>query len=494
MPNRWPIADGNWSNSAIWSGSLIPTVADDVYANNRFVTVDQNITINSLNNINTTGVTAGGTFFLTNGVIVQSIINGGNAGNYLVGGTGRATLTISGSNTAYITGSITTSNGNNNLAVSMSDASNLYVTGSVTTGGNGQACMGILSTSTGIIHITGSVDAGPRSGLGGAGIWMVTPTTLIVTGSIIGSSAGGTNGFGVYATTNSTILVQGNVTGGGAGSTCHGIINIQSASIYVNGQVRGGSGGTAYGITAGTSALINISGSVSGSSGTNSTGILNSSINTIIVTGSVDGGAGSACYGITNSGNGFIFVTGSVTSRGNNSGIFSTAASVTIRVIGPISASWTPSTNNNGLVSTGTTATNIFSGPFYNTGSFNAVYVYRMQIIDPASTSWRFDTEVAGGSKTLYTANQLPGVPRQNNVRKGVQYNFGLTGSLEMPDPTTVKSGVPVDNTTGSAILTAQDMFDVLTQDITQTGSIGETLENVSTVQTVAATVSAFKV
>jgi hypothetical protein len=37
-------------------------------------------------------------------------------------------------------------------------------------------------------------------------------------------------------------------------------------------------------------------------------------------------------------------------------------------------------------------------------------------------------------------------------------------------------------------------MFDVLTQDIVQTGSIGETLDNVSTVQTVAATVSAFKV
>ncbi len=117
-----------------------------------------------------------------------------------------------------------------------------------------------------------------------------------------------------------------------------------------------------------------------------------------------------------------------------------------------------------------------------------------MQIIDPASTSWRFDTETTGVSKTLYTANQLPGVPQQSDVRKGVQYNFGLTGSLEMPDPTTVKLGVAVDNTVGSAVLTAQDMFDVLTQDIVQTGSIGETLDNVSTVQTVAATVSAFKV
>jgi hypothetical protein len=474
---------------------LIPTAADDVYANSQFVTVDQNITVNSLNNINTTGVTSGGTFYLTNGVIVQSIINGGNAGNYLVGGAGRATITISGSNTAYITGSITTTSGNNNLAVSMSDASNLYVTGSVTTGGNGQACMGILSTSTGVIHVTGSVNAGPRSGLGGAGIWMVTPTTLIVTGSIIGSSGGGANGFGVYATTNSTISVQGNVTGGGAGGTCHGIINVQSASIYVNGQVIGGAGGTTnVGIGAGVGAIITVSGSVSGSAGNNNAGILNSAINTIIITGSVDGGAGSACYGITNSGNGFIFVTGSVTSRGNNTGIFSTAASVTIRVIGPISASWTPSSNNNGLVSSGTTATNLFTGPFYNTGSFNAVYAYRMQIIDPAFTSWRFDTEVAGGSKTLYTANQLPGVPRQTDVRRGTQYNFGLTGSLEMPDPTTVKTGVAVDNTTGSAILTPQDMFDVATQTLTNSGSIGTLLTGASTVQTTGATISSFKV
>jgi len=117
-----------------------------------------------------------------------------------------------------------------------------------------------------------------------------------------------------------------------------------------------------------------------------------------------------------------------------------------------------------------------------------------MQMLEPVSTTWRFDTEVAGGSKTLYTANQLPGVPRQPDVRKGVQYNFGLTGSLEMPDPTTVKAGVAVGNTTGSAILTAQDLFGVLTQDIVTTGSIGVVLDNAATVQTTAATISTFKV
>jgi hypothetical protein len=496
MPNRWPISSGNWSDSAIWSGSLIPTAADDVYANNQLVTVDQDIIVRTLNNINIAGVAAGGTFFLTNGVRVQAVING-SFGNYLMGSTAPAAVTISGSNTAYITGSLSGGPGNYAVAVSMSDASNLYITGSVTTGGSSLGCMGILSTSTGIISISGSIDAGLRSALGGAGIWMVAPTTLIVTGSIIAHAGGGANGYGVYAASNSTISVQGNVTGG-SGGTCYGIIAVQSASIYVNGQVRGGVGtvGTNNaGITAGIGATIIISGSVSGSTGNNSPGILNSSINNIIVTGSVDGGAGSACYGITNSGNGFIFVTGSVNSRGNNSGIYSTAASVTIVVRGPISASFvaSPPQQNNGLVSTGLTATNIFTGPFYNTGSFNAVYAYRMQMLS-TSSHWTFDTEVAGVSKTLYTSNTLPGVPRQTDVRRGTQYNFGLTGSLEMPDPTTVKTGVAVDNTTGSAILTPQDMFDVATQTLTTSGSIGNLLTGASTVQTVGATISSFKV
>ena len=50
MPNRWPIASGNWSNAAIWSGSLIPTAADDVFTNNRIVNIDIDATIRSIRN------------------------------------------------------------------------------------------------------------------------------------------------------------------------------------------------------------------------------------------------------------------------------------------------------------------------------------------------------------------------------------------------------------------------------------------------------------
>jgi len=69
-----------------------------------------------------------------------------------------------------------------------------------------------------------------------------------------------------------------------------------------------------------------------------------------------------------------------------------------------------------------------------------------------------------------------------------------VVAAVTRPFESTVKTGILVDNTTGSAILEAQDMFGVLTQNIDVTGSIGERLKNVSTIQTVAATLSSFKV
>jgi hypothetical protein len=60
MPNRWPIASGNWSDSAIWSGSLIPTASDDVFLNNQIVILDQTIVVRSIRNLATGSASAGG--------------------------------------------------------------------------------------------------------------------------------------------------------------------------------------------------------------------------------------------------------------------------------------------------------------------------------------------------------------------------------------------------------------------------------------------------
>lgn len=423
MPNRWPISSGNWSNAAIWSGSLIPTASDDVFTNNRIVYIDTDVTIRSIRNTATGSAVSssvvGNCFYLNNGITLTTTSTG------VLGGAGSSTwiptIIVSGSASARIIGNITVNPGSTNCAIILYDSASLTITGSIDGGLFGGGLFGPYGTIA-------------RT------IWMNSAGSLNISGSV---SAGGNTAPSTF--NGGAIVVQ------------------QPAIVNIVGNIIGaiGIGGSA--IHNESIGIITITGSVAGSNVRSFSTLSNNSFGTIIVTGSCQAGSVSSAIGSLT--NGTIIVYGTISSS---------IAAV-------------------GVQSTGTAATNLFTGPFYNTGSFNAVYAYRMQMLEPTSTTWRFDTET-GGSKILYTSNQLPGVPRQTDVRHGVQYNFGLTGSLEMPDPSVVKAGVAVDNTTGSAIFAAQDVFNVLTQDINVTGSIGSTLKNASSVQTTAATISAFKV
>ena len=64
MATRYAVATGNWSNTATWDGGTLPGAADDVYANNKTVTIDQDVTVVSLRNaaVGSPAITAGGTF------------------------------------------------------------------------------------------------------------------------------------------------------------------------------------------------------------------------------------------------------------------------------------------------------------------------------------------------------------------------------------------------------------------------------------------------
>lgn len=463
MPNRWPIASGNWSDAAIWSGSIIPTASDDVFANSQSIYIDTDITVLTLRNSSGTGITAGGIFYINNGININLTASPAmyHTSPAVFAVTNTPLVIISGSNSATITGSLgSTTYG---PKIHLQDNASLRISGSVASTTN-TANIGIRHSSTGNLNIIGNV-----------------------------SASSGQASHCIYIDNSGSLNILGNVNGGTAVGTTTGINNLVGSNfINIIGNVTAGTNTTAHGINnLGASSFINIIGNVTGGPGANANGINNTVFSTINITGSVISAAAGSGVGISLATTpAIVNISGSVRSAGNNNTAISSGINHFLTIIGPISAS----TSAVGVSSTGTAATNLFTGPFYNTGSFNAVYAYRMQMLEPTSTTWTFDTETAGVTKTLYTANQLPGVPRQTDVRKGTQYNFGLTGSLETPDPTTVKAGVAVDNTVGSAVFTPQDMFEVLTQDITQTGSIGETLKNTSTVQTVASTISSFKV
>lgn len=93
---------------------------------------------------------------------------------------------------------------------------------------------------------------------------------------------------------------------------------------------------------------------------------------------------------------------------------------------------------------------------------------------------------------TFTLVDPTTGFPAVGNVRQGVTYASGsLTGTLVVPPVGAVSLGVPVDNTVGTATLSAQDIFTAIAN---SSDPIAERLRNVSTVATTAATVAAYDV
>ena len=111
MANRWPINSGSWSNSVIWSGSLIPTASDDVFTNNKIVFVDTDVTIRSIRNSATGSAIASAAqancFYLNDGVTLTANA-GGVIGAVSILSPAVPTIIVSGSSSATIIGNVST--------------------------------------------------------------------------------------------------------------------------------------------------------------------------------------------------------------------------------------------------------------------------------------------------------------------------------------------------------------------------------------------------
>ena len=87
----------------------------------------------------------------------------------------------------------------------------------------------------------------------------------------------------------------------------------------------------------------------------------------------------------------------------------------------------------------------------------------------------------------MFIQGYTPDSPSQSDVRFGTTYlNGTLSGSLQMPQPNQVISGVKTDNTTGSYNVTLDSLTEAiwtkLTSDLTGSNTIGERLKNNSTI------------
>ena len=406
MPNRWPISSGNWSNAAIWSGSIIPTASDDVFLNNQTVTLDQTIIVRSINNTATGSAIAGGQLNIFSDYNITATPNGISSNGATVTG---------GYIKYYNTGSI-------NITSTFLQTRNT-----------------LENVNSGTINIIGDVRFPTGIGItSGRTITNSSRGVINIIGNITVPSLTTTDNFAVLNSLNGTINVTGNVIGGNNAS--------------------------------------------------NGVGIVNSSLGIVNITGNIIGGVGTTSHGVNNTSIGTVTVTGNITANGAT-GINSTTAGI-INVIGQLQAT----TTNNAVSSTSTTATNIFSGPLINSGSRNAIYCYNVELYDDVTTRYTIGVSGSTNTITLFSPDQVTGVPSGSDVRAGVVYGPGneLTGSMNVPHPNSVSWGVPVDNASGSALTKPEDLWNFALTSLTASNSIGQRLASTATSASNAAIVSSF--
>lgn len=427
MPDKWPLANGNWSNAANWNGGTKPVAGDDVFADGRTVTIDEDITVASIRNTQRSGGTANGSFTLTTSRIINANIIAGNGNSQ---------------SCVYV----------NTTGIS------LTVNGNITAGSNSDA-HGINIDNLATLNVNGNIFGG-TGGTRPVGVFVVRQTNVNVVGNVTAGSSSNAHAIQANGNNTITITVTGAVTGGSGGSAT-GIRNEGNVTIIVNGNVNGGSGASGIGINNVTTGLVTVNGNVTGGAGSNSFGVNNGATGTVLVTGDATGGSGSTAYGANNTSTGLIRVYGSAI--GNDHGLGYSTNNGTPGVFG--------FGTNIGVTQATTTVRGIRYGA---KGQSPTAGLVQLDITNLANSSARFRTEP--NSFTEYTfgpPENIGGQPTPSDVRLGVIYNFGnRTGTCAVPPANSTAFGVPVDNTIGTAVITEAGLTTLLQQALSPNAAV----------------------
>lgn len=288
MATRWAVATGNWSNPAIWNGGTLPTSSDDVYSNTFTVTIDQSVTVLSLRNTATTGVTLGGGFTVsgsyeiaasstglvstTTGTLLQVSNTSGTLvliTATLANNGGGTTIGVNSSGTVNIVGNVSAPIGYNPIYIGGTNNCTINITGNLTGGGSRfSACMTIDNTLA-VVNVVGNVSGGnPGNPSGDShGIRQQTTGILNITGTVSGGNVVNTPGstFAILSSSNS-VTVTGNVFGF---QFSNGSPAISGGSATINGTLYSG----------GTATAVNCNGVFSGPFISNGNGLVPWSLN-----------------------------------------------------------------------------------------------------------------------------------------------------------------------------------------------------------------------
>jgi hypothetical protein len=306
-----------------------------------------------------------------------------------------------------------------------------------------------VTNSTGIVTITSSSNLANSTSVSG-NIYLDHSGAgdLILTAPNFSVSNPG-YGFTMYFLRKSGIgnlTINGNLFGVSGTSAC--LLISASGNTIINGNL---SNSTLGALIAQQGNLI-INGNINGSTSSAAT-ITNQSAGTFVINGIVY--SGTLNYGVTST-NSFT-VNGNVICNSSQPAIYSTS-NISITLNGNAYASVLAN------AITLTTGTVYLKGNMYNVLGRVAIWCPNIFIDNTAVSLW--EMSVGGGlTKKLYSADTTPNLPVVGNVRNGITYGpaSSLTGTMKVPSPLNVRTGVPTDNTVGSATaLEAQDIINYI--------------------------------
>lgn len=437
MPDKWPLANGNWSSAANWNDGTKPVSGDTVYCDGKTLTIDENVNIGSgtITNATRSGGTAHGSITISGSRTITANFSAGSSSTSLissigsgtiingnVSGSGRQAITSTPIGTLTINGNLTAGSASDSYGIQIiASGSTVIINGNIS-GGSGSSCPGI-SSITGTLIVNGFIN-------GGTGFptdqqyqaWGVTGVgngaNITVTGGVNDPNIGGTvsGGIRITATGSYTIAVTGDVYSGTWNSVNIGIrtVSANTGTITITGNVVARA---AIGLQI---------------------------LGTAVVTVNGDAIAGNGGQAVSNEGVGSV-VRVNGTAVGNDHGLGSVTSIGYPGVFG--------GGINSGAVDTTTTVRAVRSGSRGQAGISGRVHIDTTSL---ANSFAKFRSEPPGLVEyTLATAENLGSLPANSDVRLGTIFNFGTrTGTCAVPGAASVAVGVPTDNTVGTAVIT----------------------------------------
>jgi hypothetical protein len=431
MPDKWPLANGNWSNAANWNGGTKPVAGDDVFADGRTLNVDESFNVATLRTTQRSGGTIGGSFVFNTAGVTGTVTS---SSPLVPGATNLIQVTATtGTVTISLGGDVSPSQGNNVVLILHSGNCNLNLNGnnfSSTQIGTPLNNDCISKTSLGTLTITGNLIN--LTGGGTCRCLISTSGNTVIIGNVIGGLFSGFGNVVGIQQSSGTLTITGNVTGGNVLSSNVAIL-FSGISLIVNGIVTGG-----------------------------------------IVANAI------SSTGTTNT------ITGNVTA-GTVAAISSTTANI-INVSGTVTASATSQaismTNANGQV--------YLNGNMVNNNGKMAIYAPIVWLDANNTTSAAFFTS-GGSPRTLYSEDTFPNMPAESNTKFNTVYGpgGGLRGTLRMPAAADTRNGVVYDNGTIGTALFTTSLF--LTELSSSTVPVAVRMQNLCTPMILGELMEAFK-